>query len=73
MNNYAKALISGKCSKCGTEVIRVYLKIDGHKHILLWCPNCKDFIIPPKLAENRALKRKLIRVGRRLLEKVIVA
>ncbi len=73
MNNYAKTLIRGKCIKCGTEVVRVYLKINDNKHILLWCPNCKNFIIPPKLPENNVLKRKLIRLRRRLLEKTIIA
>ena len=72
MNNYAKALISGKCPKCGAEVVRIYLKMNGHKHILLWCINCRDFIIPPKLTENKVLKRKLVKVRKKLLEKAII-
>ncbi len=73
MNNYAKTLIIGRCVECGTEIVRIYLKVNGNKHVLLWCPNCKNFIIPPKLLENNVLKRKLIRLKRRLLEKTIVA
>jgi len=72
MNNYAKALISGKCSKCNTEVVRVYLRINGHKHILLWCPNCEDFIIPPRLIDNKTLERKLMKIRKKFLDKVVI-